>query len=188
MFIECLIKRSDDSDTFVDFEQVRYRFSKNANGDRVCFVGGDSHRRRLLAMGEENYREYVPPKDLAGPVGVAAEPMTRNILKKKSEDAQRVNDQGDTLEALTAEPDPVPLQDFDWMLDEKVAKVKEFKFLGEEAYRDFIDTNRDNIMRWPIDVRREIAKKLDHMMPEEDPGIEGFIIDDYIRSGSTGNT
>lgn len=190
MYIECLIKRSDDSDTFVDFEQVRYRFTKNAAGASVCFVGGENHRRRLLAMGEETYREYEPPKNLKGPVGAAPEPMTRNVLRKKSnpEPPTPTNDQGDELAAATANPDPVPLKDFDWSLDEKVSKVKEFKFLGEDAYRNFIDENRDGVMHWPIDVRREIAKKLDKMMPEEDPGIPGFIIDDYLRRGSTGDT
>lgn len=188
MFIECLIKRSDDSDTFVDFEQVRYRFTKNANGDRVCFVGGDAHRRRLLAMGEESYREYKAPKNLAGPVGATPEPMTRNILRKKSDPTPPTNDQGDALEALTSVPDPVPLTDFDWTLDEKVAKVKEFKFMGEEAYRGYIDENRDKVMRWPIDVRRELAKKLDKMMPEEDPAIEGFEINDYLRKRDPGDT
>ena len=188
MFIECLIQRSDDSDTFVDFEQVRYRFSKNAAGHRVCFVGGEAHRRRLLSMGEENYREYVPPKDLKGPVGVPAEPMTRNILRKKSNDSPAGNDDTDALEALTSEPDKVPLKDYDWLLDEKVAKVKEFKFLGADAFKDYVDQNRESVMLWPIDVRREVAKKLDHMLPDEDPGIEGFIIDDYLRNRSTGDT
>ena len=188
MFIECLIKRSDDSDTFVDFEQVRYRFSKNAAGDRVCFVGGEQHRRRLLSMGETNYREYKPPSNLAGPIGATPEPMTRNILRKKSDPTPPTNDQGDALESLTAVPDKVPLIDYDWTLDEKVAKVKEFKFMGEDTYKAFVDDNRDSIMQWPIDVRREMAKKLDKLMPEEDPGIEGFIIDDYLRKGDSGDS
>jgi hypothetical protein len=187
MFIECLIERSDDSDTFVDFEQVRYRFSKNQAGDRVCFVGSDLHRRRLLAMGVDNYREYQPPSDLKGPIGVAAEPMTRNILRKKSQDEQEKDDSA-ALEALTTEPDKPVLVDYDWALDEKVTKVKEFKFLGEDKFRDFVDENRDNVMNWPIDVRRELAKKLDNMMPDDDPAIEGFHIDDYLRSGSPSDT
>lgn len=189
MYIQCLIERSDGSDTFVDFEQVRYRFTKNAAGDHVCFVGGDAHRRRLLSMGEQAYREYKAPKDLAGPVGAAPEPMTRNVLRKRSKsDPPGGSDDSEALEALTAVPDPEPLVDYDWSLDEKVAKVKQFKFMGEDAYREFIDENRNNVMQWPIDVRREIAKKLDKMMPDDDPDIPGFIIDDYIRSGNTGDT
>lgn len=188
MFIECLISRSDDSDTFVDFEQVRYRFLKNSNGDRVCFVGSESHRRRLLSMGSENYREYHPPSDLKGPIGATAEPMTRNVLRKKSQEAENRKDESSALEALTTEPDKPALVDYDWLLDEKVAKTKEFKFLGEDKFRDYVDENREKIMQWPIDVRRELAKKLDNLMPEEDPAIEGFVIDDYLRSGSTGDT
>lgn len=187
MFIECLIERADDSDTFVDFEQVRYRFSKNQAGDRVCFVGSEGHRRRLLAMGTNSYREYHPPSDLQGPIGATAEPMTRQILRKKSQEAQK-KDERDALEALTAQPDEPALVDFDWILDEKVAKVKEFKFLGEDKFRAFVDENRENVMQWPIDVRRELAKKLENLMPEEDPDIEGFVIDDYLRSGSTGDS
>jgi hypothetical protein len=188
MYIECLIKRSDDSDTFVDFEQVRYRFTKNELGDRVCFVGGDKHRKRLLMMGAQSYREYKPKKKIKGAMGAAPEPMTRNILRKKSNPEPPTNDQGDAIEALTAEPDKPVLVDYDWDLDKKVAKVKSFKFLGEQAYREFIELNREGVMKWPIDVRREVAKKLENMMPEEDPGIQGFIIDDYLRKGSPGDT
>ena len=188
MYIQCLIKRSDDSATFVDFEQVRYRFSKNTNGDAVCFVGSENHRRRLLMMGELTYREYEVPKNLIGPIGANPEPMTRAILRKRSDDTPPSNDQADELAEATAKPDPIPLVDYDWTLDEKVNKVKEFKFMGEESFRKFVDENREAVMRWPIDVRREVAKKIDKMMPEEDPGIAGFIIDDYFRRRSTGDS
>jgi len=186
MFVQCLIQRADDSDTFVDFEQVRYRFTKNAAGHHVCFVGGDAHRRRLLAMGPLSYRLYVPPKDLVGPQGAAPEPMTRNVLKKKPKPA----DPGEHTAAQAVPPAPKPpkMIDFDWTLDEKVAKVKEFKFLAAEVFKDFVDDNRANLMKWPIDVRREVAKKIDKMMPEDDPGIEGFKIDDYLGKRSPGDS
>jgi len=186
MYIQCLIKRSDDSDTFVDFEQVRYRFTKNGAGHHVCFVGGDAHRRRLLAMGEGVYRIYEPPKGLEGPQGAAPEPMTRNVLRKKKE-AEKPNDQEKAIEAALAADEP-KLIDFDWTLDEKVAKVKEFKYLSAEAFKSFVDENHQEVMTWPIDVRREVAKKLEHMMPEEDPATAGFIIDDYLRERSSGDT
>ena len=184
MFIQCLIERSDSSDTFVDFEQVRYRFSKNAAGDCVCFVGSEAHRRRLLAMGADAYAPYKPPANLKGPVGATPEPMTPGALKKKKKDKQQAQVKEDPAEVAP----PPRLVDYDWTLDEKVAKTKEFKFLTPDAFREFVDTNRQSVMKWPLDVRRELAKKLDKMMPEEDPDIEGFLIDDYLRSGSTGDT
>ena len=186
MFIQCLIERSDNSDTFVDFEQVRYRFSKNEAGDCVCFVGSETHRRRLLSMGENSYAPYTPPVNMAGPIGATPEPMTPGVLKKKKNNQPPEPDQKPA--EATQEAQPPRLVDYDWTLDEKVAKTKEFKFLTPDAFREFVDTNRQAVMKWPLDVRRELAKKLDKMMPEEDPDIEGFIIDDYLRSGSTGDS
>ena len=189
MFIQCLIERSDDSDTFVDFEQVRYRFTKNEAGDRVCFVGSEAHRRRLLSMGANSYVPYTPPANMAGPIGATPEPMTPGVLKKKKK-----KDQQPAVTEVSDQPAEAPqeakprLVDYDWTLDEKVAKAKEFKFLTADSLRDFVDNNRQNVMKWPIDVRRELAKKIDKKMPEDDPNIEGFVIDDYIRQRSSGDT
>jgi len=187
MFIECLIKRSDDSDTFVDFEQVRYRFSKNDAGDRVCFVGGEAHRRRLLAMGSDCYREYKPPKNLTGPVGATPIPMTRNALKKrpKPPDPGEAPDGfiGDEAD-MTSPEDGNIRTEVDWQLDKKLAKVKEFRFLKPDKLREFVEANRSAVMDWPFDVRRELAKKIDKLMPEEDPGIDGFKFDDYLKPSS----
>lgn len=188
MYIECLSKRAGDEDTFVDFEQVRYRFSKNAVGHNVCFVGSEAHQKRLLRMGANSYRQYDNPKNLeSSNQGNAPEPMTRNILRKKSNPDPP--DHQKELEAITEDPPDRPvLVDFDWDLNQKIAKVKEFKFLTPELFEAFIEDNRENLMKWPIDVRREVAKKIDKILPDSDPDIEGFIIDDYLRSGSSGDT
>lgn len=192
MYIECLIQRSDGSDTFVDFEQVRYRFSKNAVGDHVCFVGSEQHQRRLLAMGSTTYRQYENPSNLeSSKQGNVPEPMTRNILRKKNKPESPRGEDETELEAATREddqPEKPVLYDYDWDLNQKVAKVKLFKFLTPDQFKGFIEENRKEVMTWPIDVRRELAKKLDKMMPDDDPDIEGFIIDDYLRGGSSGDT
>ena len=170
MYIQCFITRSDDSDTVVDFEQVRYRFCKNAAGDRVSFVGNEEHRRRLLSMGPGAYRIYDPPEGLQGPIGTSPEPMKKVHIKKRQAEARKAQTQNDVL------------TDFDWTLEEKIAKTKEFKFLGEDKFKEFVDANVNNVMKWPVDVRRELAKKMVKLFPEQDPDIEGFKLNDYLRS------
>lgn len=187
MFIECLIKRSDDSDTFVDFEQVRYRFTKNANGDHVCFVGGQGHQNRLLGMGTGSYRPYKPPKDLQGPQGGNPEAMVFGNKRKKPPPKPAILEQEvfeDTDPNESAKPGG--LVDYNWDLNEKLQKLNSFKRLGPEPFKKYIDDNRDSVMLWPIDVRRELARKIDKVLPELDPGIKGFDIDDYITD--PGNT
>lgn len=192
MYIQCLIKRADDSDTFVDFQQVRYRFTKNEAGHHVCFVGSEAHQKRLLAMGPSSYIIYPNPEGLeAQHQGNAPEAMTKQaIMQRKA--ANPPKDPGEHTaapEAVSAQaPAQTPIIDFDWSLDEKVAKTKEFKFLKPDKFKDYVDNHREQVMKWPLDVRRELAKKLDKVLPELDPGIEGFVIDDYLRGGSPGNT
>jgi len=187
MFIECLIKRSDGSDTFVDFEQVRYRFTKNANGDHVCFVGGQGHQKRLLGMGTGTYRPYKPPKDLKGPQGGNPEAMVFGHKKKKPPPKPAILEQDVFEEAdPSVSAEPGGLVDYDWGLNEKIQKLNTFKRLGPEQFTKFIEGNRDSVMLWPIDVRRELARKIDKVLPELDPDIKGFDIDDYITDA--GNT
>jgi hypothetical protein len=188
MFIECLIKRSDGSDTFVDFEQVRYRFTKNSNGDHVCFVGGQGHQQRLLSMGTGSYRPYKPPQDLQGPQGGNPESMVFGNKQKKKPPPKPAILEQDVFEDTPPEESAKPggLVDFDWDLNEKIQKLNSFKRLGPEQFKKFIDDNRHSVMLWPIDVRREVARKIEKILPESDPGIEGFDIDDYI--GHTGDS
>ena len=186
MFIECLIKRSDESDTFVDFEQVRYRFTKNANGDHVCFVGSQGHQRRLLGMGTGTYREYKPPKNLQGPVGGNPESMVFGAKKKKPPAPKTIEEDLLPDNPPGVSEKPAGLVDYDWDLNEKIQKVNSFKRLGPDQFKAFIDKNRDSLMRWPVDVRREVAKKINNLLPQLDPDIEGFNIDDYIKH--TGDT
>jgi hypothetical protein len=183
MYIKCLVERSDDTDSLVDFEQVRYRFSKNKAGHRVCFVGSEAHQNRLIKGG--GFIPYDNPLKLeAQEQGNVPEPMTKAILKKKKQ-PETYDQEGKMADS----PAPTPaMVDVDWNLDKKVAKVKEFKFLKAEPFKEFIEENRGQVMKWPIDVRKEIAKKLEKLLPEEDPGIEGFNIDDYIRGGTPGDT
>jgi hypothetical protein len=187
MFIECLIKRSDGSETFVDFEQVRYRFTKNAAGDHVCFVGGQGHQNRLLGMGNGTYRPYKPPKDLQGPQGGNPESMVFGSKKKRPPLKPVVLEQ-DLIEEVPPSESVKPggLVDYDWDLNEKVQKLNSFKRLGPDQFKKYIDDNRENVMLWPIDVRRELARKIDKVLPEIDPDIKGFDIDDYITDA--GNT
>jgi hypothetical protein len=81
---------------------------------------------------------------------------------------------------------PGGLVDYDWDLNEKVQKLNSFKRLGPDQFKKYIDDNRENVMLWPIDVRRELARKIDKVLPEIDPDIKGFDIDDYITDA--GNT
>ena len=186
MYIKCLIERANDEDTFVDFEQVRYRFNKNKAGHRVCFVGSEAHQRRLIIGG--GYVAYDNPENLeAQHQGNAPEPMTKAILKQKKQ-PETYDQDGKMADSPAPAPITPAMVDVDWNLDKKVAKVKEFKFLKPDAFKEFIEENRPNVMKWPIDVRKEIARKLDKLLPEEDPGIEGFVIDDYIRGGTSGDT
>ena len=62
MYIECLIKRSDDSDTFVDFEQVRYRFTKNGAGHpHGQEVNSTERKKPRLPLPAETSCDESPP-------------------------------------------------------------------------------------------------------------------------------
>ena len=59
-------------------------------------------------------------------------------------------------------------------------KIDEFKFLNKPKFKKFVNDNAGNLMDWPGEVRTEVAKKLALKFPEHDPGIEGFVINDYL--------
>ena len=74
--------------------------------------------------------------------------MKKVHIKKRQAEARKAQTQNDVL------------TDFDWSLEEKIAKTKEFKFLGEDKFKEYVDANVNNVMKWPVDVRRELAKKM----------------------------
>lgn len=193
MFIECLIKKWDESDVFVDFEGVRYIFTKNALGHAVCYVGNQLHARRLLAMGDTSYREYTPPEGFgqvhqvgATPVHIGqnqpGRPPTPNEPLPDAMTVDQSLTDGGQVEKETTDPAP---SEVTWADEAIETKIKEFKFLAPDNFKAYIDDNRGNIMGWPVEVRSAIAKKLDKNFPDLDPDIEGFKIDDYLGRGNT---
>lgn len=233
MFIQCFIQKIDGSDVFVDFEGVRYIFTRNAIGDAVCFVGNQAHAKRLLMMGELTYIEY-PQERLemlqqhqqpgGAPVVLGGAPRRREPeAKEPLPDNLSVDDalaQGGQVESAPVESAPVesgplnptaaegvakaeaelkekealealaekkippketkPAADPKWMPEAIEHKINEFKFKNKPQFKQFVDDNASNVMDWPIEVRTELAKKLAIKFPEHDPGIEGFIINDYL--------
>jgi len=79
---------------------------------------------------------------------------------------------------------PVEVQ---WAPEAVATKIKEFKFLDKDSFKVFVHNNADRIIGWPKEVRGEVAKKLNKNFPGLDPGIEGFVINDYLGSGNTVN-
>lgn len=191
MYIQCFIKKSDGSAVFVDFEGIRYIFAKNQVDDAVCFVGNQGHQRRLLAMGPSSYAEYIPPdvKDSSFQPGAQGVPLgtAQRQPPKKDEplpDAITV-DEGLALADETDSAEVALPVEVEWAQEAIDQKIKEFRYLDTENFKSFVEANRDRIMGWPIVVRAEVAKKLSKKLPDLDPGIEGFAIDDYIGSGNT---
>lgn len=216
MFIQCFIQKIDSSDVFVDFEGVRYIFTRNAIGDAVCFVGNQQHARRLLMMGKLSYIEY-PQDKLAqlqneqpggAPVVLGGAPKRRQPeAKEPLPDNLSVDDalaQGGQVESAPVESAPVESAALNPTAAEGVAaaeaqakadaeahaaywtpeaienKIHEFHFLNKPRFKTFVDKNSDAVMDWPIEVRTALAKKLSTKFPDHDPGIEGFVINEYL--------
>jgi hypothetical protein len=184
MWIQCLIERSDGSDTFVDYPGVRYIFTKNHAGHRVCFVGQELHQGRLLGMGPGAYREYHADPNMPGQPGAIPQPQGKHAKREEPQayhppkneplpDAQTLD------QNLQVQPDDEP-KEVTWADAAVKNKIKEFKFLTNDDFIAFIDANRPQVMSWPREVRVELAKKLDKKLPDMDPWINGFVIDDYL--------
>lgn len=206
MFIQCFIEKADGSDVFVDFEGVRYVFTKNAVGDAVCFVGNQAHVRRLLKMGAGAYDEYLPPDELGASDQPGASPQPLGGRQTRPDpgpndplpDGRTVDEglseggDGDVdnpqMAGKEADPADAPPVEVSWAPQAVDTKIKEFKFLGKDEFKNFVDANAERIMGWPQEVRCELAKKLNKNFPDHDPGIEGFNIDDYLGSGNPGST
>ena len=245
MFIQCFITKFDSSDVFVDFEGVRYIFSRNAVGDAVCFVGNQGHVRRLLSMGPASYDEYIPPDELGqnAQPGAAPVPLGKHQERREPEareplpDNPSVDDalaQGGTVETAPPATEQEKAQDtlnetaaegvekakaaeaaadkknaktdpagqdgkeldkakvigasgrpgtpteVEWQPEAVATKIKEFQGLNKPNFKSFVDANSERIMGWPKAVRAAVAKKLDKNFPNQDPGIEGFVINDYL--------
>jgi hypothetical protein len=88
-------------------------------------------------------------------------------------------------DAINAEAEP---SEVTWVDEAVEAKVKEFKFLQVEPFKQFLDDNRDRIPGWPVSVKSEIARKMAAKIPDHDPGIEGFNPNDYLGEGSPGDS
>lgn len=198
MYIQCFIEKVDGSPVFVDYEGVRYIFQKNEFGDHVCFVGNQAHQRRLLKMGPVNYIEYQAPEEAnqtsvlgSAPIPLGGKqkqapppplPLPDNLTVDDSL-SQPPGDINNPAAGATIEPEaPSGLaasDTVDWVDSAKEAKVGEFKYLGGDKFKVYVDKNRDDVSGWPLDVQAELAKKLINLFPDEDPGIEGFDLNDF---------
>jgi hypothetical protein len=210
MFIQCFIKKYDNSDVFVDFEGVRYIFTRNALGDAVCFVGNQGHQRRLLMMGPGAYNEY-PQKKIAElqnqqaggapiPLGKhqearrepeAKEPLPDNMTVDEAlADEGQLDDnqvRSETAaegvarhEAQEAAKKKAAAEEVEWQPEAVKTKINEFQGLNKANFESYVNAHADRIMGWPKVVRSAIARKLNNNFPGQDPGIEGFVINDYL--------
>jgi hypothetical protein len=230
MWIQCFITKFDGSDVFVDFEGVRYIFTKNAIGNAVCFVGNGAHVRRLLKMGPGAYAEYVVPKELqsgqpgAEPVPLGGKPERRDPeAREPLPDALSVDEaltSGGQVESAPVDAAPIKVEadgfeadgpevatgalnptaaegvakaaaedagkeledtaEVQWTPEAVKIKINEFQGLNKPNFKSFVDANHGAIMEWPKSVRSAVAKKLFKNFPDLDPGIEGFVINDYL--------
>lgn len=219
MFIQCFITKFDGSDVFVDFEGVRYVFSRNVLGDAVCFVGNGAHQRRLLKMGPAAYDAYpqerierlqadqmagAAPVPLGGKqerrVPEADEPLPDGLTvddalvqggqvesappaetpEEKAQDALNETAAEGVAKAAAADKEAEEPAEVEWHPEAVKTKINEFQGLNKANFKSFVDGNSEQIPGWPKAVRTALAKKLNKNFPGEDPGIEGFVINDYL--------
>jgi hypothetical protein len=138
----------------------------------------------MLAMGPGAYREYIADPRLSGRPGAIPVPLGKHAKRTPAPneplpDALPVDENLQVLPDEDQEENPTG-SEVTWVDSAIRTKIKEFKYLGKDEFVDFIDANRDLIMGWPREVRVEIAKKLDRNLLDMDPGIDGFVIDEYL--------